>query len=205
MNHIMKNESERIISLFLDQLDQPTTEDWKRLMEQYPMYAADISDAAMVRAAGDVAENSDEEYVFDSELASRSVSRALNRLHRSSSTTLHAAQQKVNALKGPAAKKEAAIAVGIGTHLSLFNGVLAGRVEVPSKLLNAMSSFFDAPAIVLAEVFRRNFAATPVPHFKAGDMKPQIAAEPSKWEDAVRELKPAADELERLLSFVDER
>jgi hypothetical protein len=169
------------------------------------MHAADIADAAMVRAAGDIAENSDEEYVFDSELASRTVSRALDRLHRSPSATLHTTQEKVNALKGPAAKKEAAIAVGIGTHLSLFNGVLAGRVKAPSKILEAMSSFFDAPAIVLAEVFRRNFAATPVPHFKAADIKPQIAAEPSKWEDAVRELKPTADELERLLSFTDER
>lgn len=203
MTDINKDEAERLIAQFLNEHDLPTTENWKALVAQYPQYASDIADAAMVRAAGDAADASEEDYAFDAALSNRTVSKVLNRIHRGSSPSLEAAQQKVNSLRG-AARRETAELVGIGPYPSLLNGVLSGRTKPPSKLLDALSAFFEVPATALLEVFRRSFATTPVPEFKAGDTKPKIATEPSTWEKAVREQELSAEEIARLLKFADE-
>jgi hypothetical protein len=68
-----------------------------------------------------------------------------------------------------------------------------------------LSAYFDEPATALAEVFRRNFAATPVPAFKAGDGKPKLATQPSTWEKSVQEQDLSAEETARLLKFSDEK
>ncbi|ABD68938.1 hypothetical protein Rfer_1203 [Rhodoferax ferrireducens T118] len=204
MTDINKNEAERLIAQFLSEHEHPTTKDWKALVNKYPQHASNIADAAIVRMAGDAADASDEDYVFDAELASRTVSKALSRFHQVPSHSLESAQQKVNSLKG-AARKGAAQKIGIGPYATLLNGVLSGRTKAPGKLLDALSAFFEEPATALAEVFRRNFATTPVPAFKAGHGKPKLATQPNTWEESVREQDLSAEETARLLKFADEK
>ena len=203
MTYIIKDEADSLIAQFLNEHDHPTPDDWNALLNRFPEHASEIADAAMVRTAGDTADASDEEYMLNAELANRTVSKALMRIHQSPSPNLVTAQQKVNSLKG-AARKEAEEKIGVGPYASLLNGVLSGRTKPPGKLLGALSAFFEVPATALAEVFRRSFAATPVPSFKAGGAKPKIAAEPSTWEEAVREQRLSVEETARLLKFSDE-
>lgn len=203
MTAINKDKTEHLIAQFLTERDHPTTEDWKALVDQYPQHASAIADAAMVRAAGDAADAADDPFVFDVELANRTVSKALNRVHQMPSRNLEIAQHQMNSLKG-VARKEAAEKLGIGPYPALLNGVLSGRTQAPVKLLQELAAFFDVQMTALAELFRRNFAATPVPAFKAGNSKPQVAAEPASWEDAVRALKLSSEETSRLLAFSDD-
>ena len=203
MNSTNRQEAERIISAFLDQNLSPTTDDWKCLVDKYPEYASAFVDAALVRRAGDAADASPEEYVLDEQLANRTVSKALSKAHQTPSWNLEAAKLKVASIQGAAARKEAAMKVGIGPYPGLLNGVLSGRTSAPMRLLRAISSMLEVPAVALDELFRRTFAASEVPAYKSTDAKPQIPAEPASWEDAVRALDLPSEETARLLKFAE--
>jgi hypothetical protein len=204
MNDMKRDQAERLIAEFLDEHDKPTVGDWKRLADQYPEHAAAFVDAALVRAAGDASDASDEEYKFDARLATQTVSKALNKAHQMPSANLEAAAKKVAAIQGPTARKEVAVAVGIGPHAPLLNGVLVGRTKAPRKVVDALASLLGVSAMALRELFARAFAASSVPAFKAGDGKPQVASEPATWEEAVRGLGLPPDETARLLKLAGE-
>ena len=204
MNDTQRNQAERLIAEFLEGHDKPTVGDWKRLADQYPEHAATFVDAALVRAAGDAADASDEEYKFDARLATQTVSKALNKAHQMPSANLESAAKKVAAIQGPTARKEAAVAIGIGPYAPLLNGVLVGRTKGPRKVVDALASFLEVSAIALRELFARAFAASAVPAFKVGEGKPQVASEPATWEEAVRGLGLPAEETARLLKLADE-
>src|SRR5262245_57250194 len=139
MNITNRDQAERLIVEFLAMHDEPTAADWKRLADQHPEHASAFVDAALIRAAGDAAEASAEEYVLDEALATKTVSHALNKVNQLSSPTLDAASNKLASIQTPAARRELAQAIGIGPYPSLLNGVLVGRTRAPVKLLNALA------------------------------------------------------------------
>lgn len=197
-------EAERLIVDFLNQHANPSTKDWKTLLERFPQHAAAITNAAIVRSVGDAADASAEQYELDTELANRTVSKALNKLRLMPSLNLEAAKKKVASIKKPAARKQTAIEVGIGPYPMLLNGVLSGRTKAPFKVLGALAAMFEVPRLALNEVFRQSFEESVVPAFKGGDSKPQVAAKPVSWEEAVRGLKLSDEETTRLLKLREE-
>lgn len=204
MTNTNRAEAERLIIDFLNQHASPATKDWKQLLDRFPQHAAAIADAAMVRAAGDAADASAEPYELDAELANRTVSKALSKVHQTPSWNLEVAKTKVASIQKPAARKQTAIEVGIGPYPALLNGVLSGRTKAPSKVLGALAAQFEVPRLALAELFRRCFEESVVPAFKGGNNKPQVAAEPVSWEEAVRGLNLSEEETTRLLKLGEE-
>lgn len=195
------SEAEQLIADFLNQLPSPTTQDWKQLIDQFPQHARTIADAAMVRAAGDAAEAAAESYELDEELANRTVSKALSKIHQTTNLNLAKAKNKIDSIQKPAERRQTAIAVGIGPYPALINGVLSGRTRAPSRVLDALADKFDVPRIALVELFRRKFEAYFVPAFKVSGSKPKLAAEPASWEEAVRGLNLPEEEMIRLLEL----
>ena len=189
-----RDQAEQLIVQFLEQHEHPSGADWKRLADQHPQHASAFVDAALVRAAGDAADASGQVYSFDSVLATKTVSRALNKAHQLPSANLERAAAKVAAIRSPSVRRETAVAVGFGPHLPLLNGILAGRTTAPQRILESLASMFDVPAAALREVFARAFAASTVPAFKSGIEKPQVPSEPATWEEAVRGLALSAEE-----------
>lgn len=199
-----RTDAERLIVEFLDTVESPTTADWKALADKHPEHASAFVDAALVRALGDAADASDEPYSFDTELATRMVSKGLSKLHQSPSAQLAFAQERVKSVKTPAQRRELSTKVGIGEPVSLLAGILVGRTLAPRKLLQAISDVLEVPGIALREAFSRSFESSPLPAHKGGDGKPAVAATPATWEEAVRGLKLDPNETARLLSFSDE-
>lgn len=195
------SEAEQVIVDFLNVHPRPTTQDWKQLIERFPQYACAIADAAIVRAAGDAADASAEPYELDEELANRTVSKALNKVHLTTSCNLARAKSKIETIKKPAERRKVAIAVGIGSHTSLLNGVLSGRTIAPSRVLEALATMLEVPRLALLELFRREFEASVVPSFKGGVDKPKIPTAPVPWDEAVRGLNLADEETTRLLKL----
>jgi hypothetical protein len=195
------SEAEQLIVDFLHQQPNPKTQDWKQLIELYPQHAKAIADAAIVRAAGDAANASVEPFELDKELANRTVSKALSKVHQSNSLNLIKAMNKVDSIKKPADRRQTAIAVGIGPHPSLLNGILSGRTKAPSRVLDALAAMFDVPRLALVEWFRRQFEVSVVPAFKSGGSKPTLSAEPASWEEAVKGLNLPEKETTRLLEL----
>ena len=194
-------ESEKLIVDFLNQHPRPTNQDWKQFIERFPQYASAIADAAMVRAAGDAADAVAKPYELDEELANRTVSKALSKIHQTTSLNLAKAKKKVESIQKPSERKQVAIAVGIGSYPTLLNGVLSGRTKAPSKVLDALTALFDVPRLALVELFRRQFEESAVPAFKGGGSKPRLPVEPVSWEEAVSGLKLPEKETERLLKL----
>jgi hypothetical protein len=195
------SEAEQLIVDFLNRHTSPTTQDWKLFIERFPQHSSAIADAAMVRAAGDAADALTAPYELDVELANRTVSKALSKIHQSASLNLVKAKNKVDSIQKPAERKKTAIAVGIGPHISLLNGILSGRTRAPSRVLDALADILDVPRLTLVELFQRYFEASVVPAFKGGGKKPELAAEPESWEKSVKGLGLPEKERSRLLDL----
>ncbi|MBE2259287.1 MAG: hypothetical protein IAE88_10550 [Rhodobacteraceae bacterium] len=204
MTNTNHGEAERLIIDFLNQHANPTTKNWKMLLERFPQHATAIADAAIVRAAGDAMDESAEPYELDTELANRTVSKALSKIHQTPSWNLEAAKRKASSIQKPADRRQTASDVGIGPYPTLLNGILSGRTKAPSKVLGALAALFEVPRLALVEVLRRCFEDSVVPAFKGGDNKPQVAAEPVSWEHAVRSLELSEEETTRLLQLAEE-
>lgn len=193
--------TEHIIVDFLNQHPSPTSDDWKQLTDRFPMHANAIADAAMVHSAGDAADAYGEIFEVDDELANRTISNALNKIHQTASANLDKARSKVESIKKPADRKQTAILVGIGPYPSLLNGILSGRTRVPSKVLDALADMVKVPRLALVELFRRNFEGHPIPSFKGGGRKPEISTRPATWKEAVNGLNLSKEETTRLLEL----
>jgi hypothetical protein len=115
---------------------------------------------------------------------------------------LEKAHAQVQAVQGPAVRK-LSNDIGLGKNSALLSGVLSGRTEAPSKVLQALSDRLQVAALALAESFRRSFALNTVPAFKAGDGKPVVHPEPQSWSDAVASLKLSSEEAQALLELAD--
>lgn len=204
MTTIKRSETEYIITDFLNKHSNPTTQDWKQLIERFPQHTIAIADAAIVRSAGDAADASDEPYELDVELANRTVSKALSKVHQTHSSNLELAKEKVASIQKPATRRQTAIEVGIGSYPTLINGILSGRIKGPSKVLDALAVLLDVSRVALTELFRRCFEDSTVPAFKGGDSKPKVAVKPVSWKEAVRSLELSEEETTRLLKLGEE-
>ncbi|AJX76037.1 hypothetical protein X963_2012 [Burkholderia pseudomallei MSHR7498] len=204
MTKMNRDEAEVLIQAFLEAHEAPTAADWKKLIDEHKEHADSFVEAALIRAAGDAAESSPEPYHLDTELADKTVSTALNLLHRSQSVALDIAATKVAAVKSPSARKKLASEVGIGPHVSLLSGVLVGRTIAPKVLLAALARALDTPILALREHFVRAFELSTVPSYKSTTGKPNVPVRPASWDEAVRGLNLDAAETERLLRFSDD-
>lgn len=203
MNTINREETDRLIRMFLEETPQPTVEDWKRLINQYPQHSSAIADAALVRKIADINASGEVRFEFDEQLAARTVSKALNLLHQIPSSNVIVAKQKIDAIKGPGVH-DVAIKIGIGPYPGLLNGVLSGRTKAPYRVLGALADYLQVSTFAMVEIFRRAFAASEVPAFKARHGQPVVNPEPATWEQAVRALDLPQGETVRLLNLSDE-
>lgn len=110
--------------------------------------------------------------------------------------------QKIVAYRGPAARR-LAVKVGIGEHVALLSGILAGSIVPPKKVMRSLSETFEAPESALGLAFRRTFESRSVPAFKAEDGKPHVSKLASSWEKAVRSLDLSEDQTKNLLQLDD--
>ena len=156
-------------------------DDWKALSDKYPQYAAQIVDAAAIRAAGDAADVHGETYEFDPLLATRTVSKALAMAHERSAVVDDVARKLAAALPGPAQRRELALALGLGEQVSLLNGVVAGRTQPARRLLRVLAQRLDVAETALREVSARTFAVQPMPAHKALRGKPVVQTQPVSW------------------------
>ncbi|WP_125469875.1 hypothetical protein [Caballeronia telluris] len=126
------------------------------------------------------------------------------RLARSAATEteLVLARAAVAGVKGPKVRR-LAVDIGIGNYAMLVSGILAGTIEPPPKLLDAISKNLDVSRVALKQVLCESFEESEVPAFKSEEGKPQVLLEPQKWEDAVRSLALTDAETARLMKFKD--
>ncbi len=112
------------------------------------------------------------------------------------------ARAAIAGVKGPKVRR-LAVDVGIGNYAMLVSGMLAGTIETPPKLLDAISTNLDVSRVALRQVLSESFEESAVPAFKSEEGKPHVHLEPQKWEDAIRSLALSDDETNRLLKFND--
>lgn len=198
-----REEADRVIRNFLEETLQPTMEDWKGLINQYPQHSSAIADAALIRKVADLNVSKASEFEFDERLATRTVSKALNLLHQIPSSNIRTAEEKIEEIKGPGVR-DVAQKIGIGPYPGLLSGVLSGRIKAPYKVLGALADFLQESSFAMAEIFRRTFAASQVPAFKARHGLPVVNQEPATWDQAVQALNLSQEETARLLKFSDE-
>jgi len=115
-------------------------------------------------------------------------------------TQLFDVEQKVAAYRG-AAVRRLAPKVGLGTHVALLSGILAGTIVAPKRVLGHLSDVLEASETALTSFFKLSFESRAVPAFKAENGKPQVARSVTSWEEAVRSLNLPADEARRLLQL----
>jgi hypothetical protein len=109
-------------------------------------------------------------------------------------------EKKIAAYRGPAVRRLAP-QVGLGSHAQLLSGVLAGSIQAPRRVLTKLSEVLGESELALSEFFKSSFVGRLVPAFKSNHGKPEVAAAPTSWEDAVRSLKLPSDEAKALLGL----
>jgi hypothetical protein len=113
-------------------------------------------------------------------------------------TLLEEVEKKVTALRGNRLRALAP-KVGLGSYVALLSGILVGSIAAPKKILKPLADVIEAPEFALKAFFRRSFENSTVPAFKAEKGKPQVASAPRSWEEAVRSLNLASEEVTKLL------
>lgn len=196
------NESSvrRIIAEFLESTQEPTTADWKQLIAAHPEAAGDIADAALLRRGVRHLDESALDTPLNQAAFDATVSQAINLLYQTPSAQLVDVQTRVAAVRGPAVRKLAQ-EIGLGGYPSLLSGVLAGSIAAPNRILDSLAARFDSSVAALVECFRRTFAATTIPSYKAEDGKPGVIAKATAWAEAVKSLNLAEEETTQLLNL----
>ncbi|MFV1849125.1 MAG: hypothetical protein ACMZ66_00225 [Thalassospira sp.] len=186
---------EHIFRSFLDDHPDPSSEDWRALLQRYPEYTEDIVHRAISHGSRLESERR--------QIGARTLTFAQNLLQSQPSPVLEAVDAQLTAVKGPQVR-DIARQIGLGEHVNLLNGVLVGRTQAPVRVLSALETYFDAPAMVLRAVFEQRFAASVVPAFKATREQPQVTVEPTSWVDAVHSLELSTEETTRLLQMAED-
>jgi hypothetical protein len=200
MSNRTESEIDRLVDEFLQGNPQPKLSDWKSLIDQYPQWADAIADAAMIRAGYRQFQDKQVPSTVTDQVFNASISEVLNLVHQTPSASLLCAKERVEAIQGPSVKAVAE-KIGVGPYPSLLNGVLVGRTIAPSRILAALEAHLQVPVAALVELFRRTFAETEVPAYKASGVKPRVPLRPSTWDDAVRAMKLPPRETARLLKL----
>jgi hypothetical protein len=192
----------RVIADFLAEHVQPQAADWKLLIDQHPELAGEIADVAFLRGEAQPMGEPSADATMNRALFDATVSQAVSMLYDAPSTQLVEVEKAVAAVRGPGARKLAQ-EVGVGPHVALLNSVLAGSVQAPRQLLARLADKFQVSSLALVEFFRRSFAVSSVPAFKAEEGKPGVTLEPKKWREAVQSLRLSEAETARLLELDD--
>lgn len=198
------NEVDRIVADFIGRNPSATVADWKRLIEANPRVARQLAQASLLHLS-DSADDDEEEtpaVKIDEALFSKTLSGAINMLHRPPKTMVEAAEKKVAEVKGPAVRK-LAVDIGLGPYGSLLSGVLVGRVVAPRRLLRGLEGALGVPMAAMAEVFRQSYQGREVPAWKS-QVTPGVPDRQHTWEEAVNELSLTQEERARLLAFAEE-
>lgn len=199
-NNWIAREASMLIDEFLMNHEHPNPAEWKALIDSHPEFASDIADAALIHGSEDLEVKSEP---INEALFAAKVSSLINRAHQLSDDILEVTEQKVESIKGPATRKMA-VDIGIGDYPSLLNGILVGRIQAPTKILQALSERLSVSVAALAELFHRSFAIRTVPSYKALNGQPTVNVEPLSWEAAVSKLEADTKEINRLLAYADE-
>lgn len=196
-------DAQSVIAEFLLRVREPLTNDWDELLSQFPQFANEIVNTALILKAGCLSEEDYEtESPESSELFTQTVSLAINLAYAQPSPQLKEVQEKIASCRGPAIRSLCTdLAI---SHAPLLNGVLAGTISPPSKLLRRLAERLESPVAALREIFSQSFAAREVPAYKSDGAKPSVSTQPTSWEDAVRSLKLPNHETKSLLSWNDE-
>lgn len=193
-------DAESVIADFLYEVREPTAKDWERLITQFPQFAADIVDAALVeKSRASFEAESSANAPESGEVFARTTSKAINLAYSRTSPQLKAVQDKIASFQGPAIRTlctELAI-----PHVALLSGVFAGTIRPPTNLLRWLGERLEAPIAALRESFSQSFSARPVPAFKSEDGKPSVPTQPISWEEAVRSLHLSEAETKSLLTW----
>lgn len=203
MTNQTKNEADRLVEDFLIDHPSPKTSDWKTLIDAHPEHSDAIADAALAHRDSVDLEEAARDWPLNQSAFDNTISFVLNLVHQTPSLLLEDAMQRVAAIQGPAARK-VAVDIGIGPYPSLLNGILVGRTLAPKRILEALAARLEVPLSTLVELFKRTFSASEVPAFKSPNGKPQLAAQPATWEQAVNALDLSPEETARLLKLSDE-
>lgn len=191
----------QIVERFLHDTPEPQASDWAALMQVYPEHACYLADVHLMRRYVDTLAEEPAEPV-DPQSVSRTMGRVLERLRGASDDEAVALERRLADLVGPPAR-EAAVAVGLKGSVSLFNGILAGRIVAPVVLLKRLAERLAISPSELALAFARRFETTGQPAFKSVSHKPMADLRPLSWGEAVRrEHLPDSDERE-LLALMD--
>lgn len=107
----------------------------------------------------------------------------------------------INSWLPPKRARELACRSSLGNQRDLICQVLQGEIIAPAKVIGSISTHTEVPIELLVAAFASNFQNRTVPMFKATHGKPQMAAAPHSWSDAVKALKLPADEEQALLAL----
>jgi hypothetical protein len=109
-----------------------------------------------------------------------------------------AIERKVAAVRG-SRLRGLAPKVGLGKHVALLSGVLAGSIAAPRKVLKCLGEVLETPEYALTSFFKRSFECRAIPAFKAESGKPQVFSSARPWEEAVNSLNLPPNQTEELL------
>lgn len=196
----MAARAKEVIAAFLATNPEPSTEQWKRLIEQHNEFAGEIADAALLRAHVNHLVDEDVEAPLNVDAFNASVSNAINLVHKTPSPIASHIEQRVAEVRGPAVRKLAA-ELGLGAVPALLNSVLAGTVTAPKKLLEPLADKFETNVAALLGFLVSSFHRQAVPAFKAKQGKPEVAVEQTAWADAVRASQLSPEQTKALLEL----
>lgn len=108
--------------------------------------------------------------------------------------------KKIETYRGPRVRTLAP-QVGLGTHVQLLSGILAGSIRAPRQVLAKLGEVLQESERALSEFFKSSFAVRLVPAFKADNGKPQVSTVPTAWKDAVQSLNLPAEQVKALLQL----
>jgi len=192
-----------ILEEFLINTPEPTARDWKVLISNHPEHANYLIDAHIIHEnLGSDLDGYGSVNLVSSASASRTMTRAMEMLLGTSDEDGQLIQRQLNDLVGPRAR-EAAAAVGLKENVSLFNGIVAGRILAPVAILHRLAERFQTSASELALAFARRFESSGAPAFKSLSQKPTNELRPMPWEAAVRSEQLSKADEQELLALMD--
>lgn len=189
-----------VISAFLATNPEPSTEQWKRLIEEHKELAGYVADAALLHAQEKHLTEEDVEAPLEAEAFNASISCAINLVYKMPSPIAMHIEQRIAELRGPAVKK-LAVELGLGAAPALLSSVLAGTVKAPTKLLENLARKFETTTVALQDFLFTSFQRQAIPAFKAEHGKPEVAVEPTLWADAVHASRLSPELTKELLEL----
>jgi len=191
---------DRILADFLERCPAPSQNDWKQLIAHHTEHAAELADMALLHVGTVSLTEDDVSGELDRGAFDTSVSDAINLVYATANDRIDTLEVRVSDLRGPALRNLAQD-VGLGSHVALLSGVLAGTVRAPVRLLERLTKIFEVSAFELSELFAQCFERRKLPAFKAGTDKPHVDLCVTPWSEAVAKLNLPREQAQALLDL----